>query len=199
MKRVWLKTAIFLLLILVAAWIALTSSTHTQFGYLARPHTFLHKTLTEVPIPQLTKPTDESELSAWLKQEGSFVGQIDLNPSETKTRLESKARSLRESDMNSLHKVIENGAQNTDQRFLAVYLLSLNQSQPALKHLSQISAMPLGPISNDRQYSDELIIRMQALEAVVKALPPIEAKEFLFQYLTSQTNPSLAQHARTLL
>lgn len=154
-----------------------------------------------IPV-NLSTPTTEltsATLKEWLRYEAKRIGEVDSDPSQTLAKLKLRANSLSDLELIELQELSENIALPTDDRFLAVYLISLNSSSSAVETLFEISLHPFPEFTDDRNYSDELVIRMHALESLVGLLPPNEAQSYLLRYLQRQANSSLASHARYLL
>jgi hypothetical protein len=157
------------------------------------------KTAEAATTPHPTaSPTRESENRIWLRKEAARVGHVDPKPTDTLEQLRQRASRLTENDRAELKDVAASPDQPADERFLAVFVLSETPGASGGDQLKALSELPITKTDNDRQYSDELVIRMQALEAYVKRLSPSEAKSFLHGYVSRITDPQLAKHARTL-
>jgi hypothetical protein len=146
-----------------------------------------------------SQPAEFHDLQIWLDNESAAMGRIDPHPEKTKARLESRAKKLQIRQLRWLKSVALNSSLNGDRRFLAVYLIGLSEREASRDLLKDIGLSGLPGAANDRAYSDEVIIRSQALEAAAKRLPAAEAKRYLRQVLRQSAGASIARHAEYLL
>jgi hypothetical protein len=135
-------------------------------------------------------------LSNWLQQQAQNIGKTDHQPDRTKEELTAKALELSTEDFQTLKKTAFDTRLQSDRRFLAVYVLALSEAPEALHVLRDIGREPIPPTANDRSYSDEVIIRTQALEALTKRLPTEERKRFLTELIAQTSDPLMARQAK---
>ncbi len=138
----------------------------------------------------------ESELRSWLNVESQKVGKPDANPSATVLRIKKRALSFGPHELEILKSVALNAGASTDERFMAVYTIGLAESLAAKEQLEEIGQSPLPQTANDRAYSDEVVIRAHALEALVQRLSPSASVAYLKKLLAKTSDPALARHAR---
>jgi hypothetical protein len=141
-------------------------------------------------------PSDTTGIRHWLLEESVKVGRVDSNPSATVLRLKQKALTLKASELRILKDTCLSPSASGDERFLAVYIIGLSESAQAREFLKEISGAPIPSTSSDRSYSDEVVIRANALESVVHRLNALDAKIYLQDVLAHTQDPSLARHAR---
>lgn len=152
--------------------------------------------LEEPHVTGISSPaTQPSELLTWIHTEAALIGHADPNPQNTILRLESKAQSLSESDLALLKRVALNRSIESDERFLSVYLLGLAGGK-GLGLLRELSLARIPGLPNDRQHSDEVILRTQAIETLVQKLPREESQGLLRELLTRTSDPILARHVQ---
>lgn len=149
-------------------------------------------------IPPSTS-SSETEFLHQLKVETARVGETNKDPAATERELERWANSLSESQLKSLKKNILNPSIDADERSLSVYLLSLNQSPLALQPLQEIALTPLPETVNDRSLLFEEVIRVQALEGLLRQRNMVEVRQTI-QSLSEKTNSNfLLDQARRSL
>jgi hypothetical protein len=141
-------------------------------------------------------PADLTGIRHWLLEESVKVGRVDINPSATVLRLKQKALTLKVSELRILKDTCLSPLASGDERFLAVYIIGLSESAQARDFLKEIAGTAIPASANDRAYSDEVVIRANALESVVHRLNPLDAKGYLQDVLAHTQDPSLARHAR---
>lgn len=139
---------------------------------------------------------DQSGMRHWLSEEAVRVGRVDANPSSTVLRLKKKALSLVPQQLDLLKTVALDRSNPGDERFLAVYMIGLAESAAAREDLKEIGQSPIPATSNDRSYSDEVVIRAHAMEGAIKHMSPADSVKFLQDILSSTQDPSLTRHAR---
>lgn len=172
----------------------------------------------EVPNWKLSSPTSQTQsedasvhshqdspqeksitpIERFIASESQRIGKPDPSPDESFKRLKAVARKLKRYDFQSLKLVSLNKDLETDQRFLATYVLALADQPAALDPLLQIATaqMPDADPSSP-QYAEELALRTQALEGLAKfhrADRPV-----LTQFLAKEENSFLVQQARRLI
>lgn len=135
-------------------------------------------------------------LRKWLNEEVIKVAHVDSNPSGTVIRLKKKALSLKPNELTSLKQIAMDPTASGDERFFAVYIIGLSESALAKDELKEIGESTIPATANDRAYSDEVVIRAQALEAVLQHLSPADSINYLRKVLATTTDPSVAKHAR---
>jgi hypothetical protein len=138
-------------------------------------------------------------LRTWLKDEAARMGRVDPDPARTLKRLKQHAQGLTARELQLLKDTALDRSMDGDQRFLSVYTIGLARSRSALSLLMDISRTRIPPTANDRAYSDEVMIRSQALEAAAKRLPRAEAVHYLRDILKNTSDPVLARRAGQLL
>lgn len=136
------------------------------------------------------------DIGGWLRQESELVGQIDPDPHQTTLRLKRKAAHLSAPDIRILKTAALDKTRPGDERFLAVYILGFSASGTALEALKEIGQTRIADTANDREYSDEFILRAQAVESLVKRLPPQASVDYLKKLLGSTADPAIAKHAQ---
>lgn len=134
-------------------------------------------------------------LITWLKSEASLIGRPDPRPQDTLFRLQDKARELTALELTTLKRVAMNRYVDADERFLAVYMLGLAGGE-GLDLLRELSLARVPGLPNDRQHSDEIILRTQAIETLVQKLPREEARHLLEELLNRTSDPILARHVQ---
>lgn len=139
--------------------------------------------------------TETPNLQQWLKTETILVGQTDPDPAQTLTRLRDKAALLKSKDLSSLKSHVMNRGAGADERFLAIYMLSL-AGGAATEALKDVSFSRIVGLPSDRQHSDEVILRTQAIEALVQKLPLSEARALLRELLSQTSDPIIARHVQ---
>lgn len=144
--------------------------------------------------PKIASP-DTNQLTQKLMVEAKKMGQVDPNPSATKARLKSWASGLNRKELQHLRQLGLNKDLNPDERFLSVFLIGLNDTPAAAEELRLIVSSPVGPAPEERAYSDELSIRLHALEQMVRKLPADQSAKYLRQILASSDNPVIARQA----
>jgi len=152
---------------------------------------------TSQPGEHSPSPTDS--LSAWIRNETLQVGRTDLNPDATRADLETKAKKLSKLELLQLKNLALDEQQTGDTKFLSVYLLGLSDSALAVASLKDIGLAPIHTNQNERQVSDSTVVRLYALDALVKRLPAKETTEYLRGLLTTPVVPPVAKHAEHLL
>ena len=145
-----------------------------------------------------TKPAtvSGSNLQAWLHDEAQLIGQIDPHPQQTMARLRQRAARLGTGDLALLKRISLDLSASRDKRFLAVYLLALAPGRDAVERLKEVGMTAIAATSTDRQHSEEVILRAQAVEALVKRLTPREARSWLQEILSQTADPILARQAQ---
>ena len=136
------------------------------------------------------------DINGWLRQESLLVGQIDPDPRETTVRLKRKAAHLSSQDIRILKSAALDRTRSGDERFLAVFIIGFSSTGAALEALKEIGQTRIAETANDREYSDEFILRAQAVETLVKRLPPQASVNYLKKLLGSTLDPSIAKHAQ---
>lgn len=149
--------------------------------------------------PKMPAAGGATEMKHWLDQEALKVGRIDHDPASTTIRLKRKALSLAPSDIEFLKSTSIDPANGADERFLAIYMIGLSESAAAKSALREVSETPIPPTSNDRAYSDEVVIRAHAMESLVQRQNQEESLQYLKDLLSKTTDASIAKHARYLL
>jgi hypothetical protein len=139
---------------------------------------------------------DTTGIHRWLLDESMKLGRPDRNPSAAVLQMKQKALSLKPEELKVLRDICLSPSASGDERFLAIYIISLAESAQARDLLKEIAVTPLPQTSGDRAYSDEVVIRANALEAVVRRLNKDESKKYLEDMLAKTQDPSLARHAR---
>lgn len=135
----------------------------------------------------------------WMAHESKRLGHADDNPAATQKRLRSRALRLTPAEILTLKEMaLDEGAEG-DERFLAVHMLALASDSSSLEALKEIGSANTQPAPNDRAQSDQVLIRMRALEALAQRLPANEAHRFLHELLARTPDPTLARHAQYLL
>lgn len=162
------------------------------------------KSLTLLPskVGQFKKVAQEAsvdKIMAWLKHEARSVGQIDPDPKSTLRRLKDYAAKLRRPDIQTLRKAALDYSLDGDQRFMAVYILSLRDQNDSIDALREVVTTPMAATPNERAYSDDLAIRFHALESAAQKLNRDEATSFIRDLLKQTSDASLAKHASYLL
>jgi hypothetical protein len=147
-------------------------------------------------IIRLMPKPDINGIRRWLSKEADKVGRIDSNPSATVLRFKKKALSLTATELDILKSTALSPGASGDERFLAVYIIGLAESAAARDMLKEIGRTPLPPTAPDRAFSDEVVIRAHALEAVVGRLNPAESVQYLREILAHTNDPALAKHAK---
>jgi hypothetical protein len=135
----------------------------------------------------------------WLEQESARVGRVDPSPEASVVRLKKKALSLKPTELEFLGAAAADPGVSADERFLAVYIIGLSEAAAAKDVLRAVSQLPIPPTSNDRAYSDEVVIRAHAMEALVQRLSQQESLLYLNDVLKRATDASIVRHARYLL
>ncbi len=139
--------------------------------------------------------TETPHLQQWLKLEAARVVQVDPDPARTLLRMRSKAAQLTRKDLRNLKLMVMNRTLSTDERFLAVYMAGLAGGE-ALDLLRDVSFSRIPGLPSDRQHSDEVILRTQAIEALVQKLPLAEARTLLRELLSRTSDPIIAKHVQ---
>ncbi|MGZ3723829.1 MAG: hypothetical protein ACXVA9_12890, partial [Bdellovibrionales bacterium] len=147
-------------------------------------------------VSDAKSPADLTGIRHWLVEEAVKVGRVDSNPSSTVLRLKQKALSMKTSELKILRDTALSPTASGDERFLAVYIIGLAESAAARDFLKEIASAPVPATANDRNYSDEVVIRANALESVVHRLSNSESIKYLQDVLAHTSDPSLARHAR---
>lgn len=139
--------------------------------------------------------SDAMHLSHWLRKEASRIGQVDADPQQTQLRLRFKAAQLSRSDFAFLKRSALDRSLTMDERFLAVYMLGL-AGGAAMDSLRELSFARIPGLPNDRQHSEEVILRTQAIEALVQKLPSGESRALLRELLSRTSDPIIARHVQ---
>ncbi len=145
-------------------------------------------------LKTLSSPTID-RLSAWLTHEATKLKRVE-NPAETAIRLKRKALGLNPTDLEALRRVALDSSAASEQRILAVYMIGLSESAAARLQLRLIGQATLTTPTSALGYSDEITVRTQALEALLKRLNPEDATNFLNETLKKITDPALVQRAQ---
>lgn len=156
----------------------------------------------EPPSPVLREPATpakELDLEEWLHQEAAKIGQIDKKGAATEHRLVQKVAKFKLSDLRQLKTIALDTQKMGDERFLAVYLLGLSDSPSATPLLKDISLAEIREGLGDREKTDEVLIRTQALEGLVHRLGPAGSENVLLQILERTNDPVVARHIQFLL
>jgi hypothetical protein len=140
--------------------------------------------------------TNDGEMRAWLKSESARVGHVDADQGTTRKRLKERALLLKSDELNWLKKTAVEKQASGDERFLAVYMIGLSDSTLALDLLKEIGLSQIAAPANDRAYSDEVIIRAQALDSLVHRLSAVDAIRYLRDLLAKTSDPAIARHAQ---
>lgn len=150
------------------------------------------------PTQVLKPPSSEKKMSLqhWLMREAVRVGEIDLDPSQTIIRLKEKAAHLGSKDLKLLKRLALQNSLSSDARFLAVYLLGLAESGGAVALLKELCFAQIPKVPTDRQHSEEVILRAQAVEALVQRITAREARTMLRELLSRTSDPILARQAQ---
>lgn len=138
----------------------------------------------------------EGDLRGWLRSEAQRVGRVDPDPAATFKRLKEHASRLRASELKWLRNMAVDSSASGDERYLAVYMIGLSDTPAAMEKLKEIATSPVPSSNNDRQYSDEVVVRAHALESVVHRLSSSEAVRYLRDVLSKTTDPAVARHAQ---
>ena len=196
----------FLGLAFVLYWIVTTELPDTRQTSLDPVTPNIVRLPIQIPVPQfaaqalahLPPRTHEhkSDLLDWLKGESAKIGQIDPNPAQTMQKLRQKAAGLNKNDFLLLKQIALNSQTNGDERFLAVYILSLSNSESVIAELKDVGLAKIPATVSDRQHSEEIILRTQALEALLQRLTGREAKTLLHDLLGQTSDPILARHVQ---
>jgi hypothetical protein len=136
-----------------------------------------------------------SGILSWLHQEAILISQPDPSPQDTLLRLQTKAADLAEGDLAVLKRSALNRHLESDERFLSVYLLGLAGGR-GLDLLRELTMARIPGLPNDRQHSDEIILRTQAIETLVQKLPREESRALLQELLSRTSDPILARHVQ---
>lgn len=142
----------------------------------------------------LSAPTVK-RLGAWLTHEATKLKRAENSP-ETAIRLKRKALGLSATDLEALRVVALDSTAASEQRLLAVYMIGLSESAAARLELRHIGQATLSTPATALGYSDEITVRTQALEALLKRLNPEDATRFLNDTLKKITDPALVQRAQ---
>lgn len=139
---------------------------------------------------------DLTGIRHWLSLEAVKAGRVDSDPSATVLDLKKRALTLKNSELEILKATALSPEASGDERFLSVYIIGLAESAAARDFLKEIGGARLPSTVNDRAYSDEVVIRAHALDAVVKRLSPADSIKYLKDVLANTTDPAVARHAR---
>lgn len=145
----------------------------------------------KLPVPDSPKGIDVDQ---WVKTEALKVGQVDTDPAQSLLRMRGVSNLLRKKDFVYLKQLALDGKANGDERFVAIYILGLSPSSRAQSALREVAVAKIPKSNSDRLYSEDVVIRAHALEAMVKRLPPADAKQFLKDVLRRTSDPALAKH-----
>ena len=140
-------------------------------------------------------PPETSNLQQWLKMEGALVGHPDPHPAQTIARLRAKAAQLQPKDLDNLKRTVMTRSAGADERFLAIYMLGLAGGS-ATEALKDVSFASIPGLPSDRQHAEEVILRTQAIEALVQKLPLAEARALLWELLSRTSDPIIARHVQ---
>lgn len=128
----------------------------------------------EIKNPQ-TKTSEQSsdqntivDLEAKLHQEAQKISQLDSDPDKTQRELEVFADQLSSTELHLLKDKVINTKEDGDTRSLAVYLLSLSQSEKVLELLKEIALNPLPDTKNDRLITFEETLRASTIDGLVR-------------------------------
>ncbi len=131
----------------------------------------------------------------WLAREATKMKRPG-NPSVAAIRLKRRALGLKPGDLGALRAIALDQSAESDQRILAVYMIGLSESAAAEAELRKIGKAPVPSTPNEKGYSDEITIRTQALESLLKRLNPDAAGRFLNEIITKSSDPALLRRAR---
>jgi hypothetical protein len=138
----------------------------------------------------------DPELHRWLVNEAD---KWDGSPrASTALVIELKRRALTFSvaDLRILSLWVEDPALPLPERRLSVYLVSLCESAQSKESLKEIGLSPIPALIDLKAYSNEVNLRVQALDNLVKRLPSAESETYLKHFLSSTNDPALARHAQ---
>lgn len=170
---------------------------HSQGGSPNQADTANPKPSSNPDPNRATNSNPPSAIEKFIHSESLKVGRTDSDPDRSFRRLKSVARRLKSMDMATLKRTALNLELNNDQRFLAVYLLSLAESALALPALNEIALAPIKETDTaSRLYAEELVVRTQALEGLANVA---EGRGLLNDYTFRQDNAFLSDQARRLL
>lgn len=144
---------------------------------------------------QVSSHDEPESLKQWLHAEAARIGGTDADPVHTAELLGLKASQFGDKEIHFLKHAALNRALANDERFLAVYMLSL-AGNGALDALRELSLARIPGVPDDRRHSDEVILRTQAIEALVQKLSPAEARAWLQELLSRTSDPIIARHVQ---
>lgn len=134
----------------------------------------------------------EQEFLQQLKTQSTKVGEVNADPSATERELDRWANSLSEKQLKILQQNILNPSIAADERSLSVYLLSLSQSPFALAPLQDVVLTPLPATQNDRSLLFEEVLRVQAIEGLLRQTNTEQVRQTLLS-LKQKTDSNFLQ------
>ncbi len=163
---------------------------------LAKAKEFTDNSSTDAPsAPLPSAPARSFEVEKWVGAESAKMGKVDIDPVGTEARLKLIAHQLTDSDLATLKRIALDRTAMADQRFLSVYMLGLSDSESATESLKIITASSIEKPNQDRDYSDELSVRLHALESLMRKLSPNDSIQYLKTLLGASDNPVIARQA----
>lgn len=147
---------------------------------------------------EFPKESRKAKILALVRSEALRVGKIDRNPEQTYKDVEAKARTLPRGDLAILSSIALNPKLQNDLRFTSVFLLSLSRNKASLPALERVAlaSIPSDLPINSPLYTEELVIRMQAIEGLRRFQTKGKKSGPLVDYIKRQKNTFLADHAR---
>lgn len=130
------------------------------------------------------------------------MNQVVEDPRAEQEKLKNFAQGLSVKQMKILSEMSLDKSISNDVRFLSVYILSLSNFKEAFVSLLEIANAPIkeSPSAGEgRLFSEENILRAQALEGIAKLKPVRLAILELKKYIGSQDNVFLIRTAERLL
>ncbi len=161
------------------------------------PYEPLQSSASLQPDPEDRKEVKlQDDFMQWFRAEAEKIGRVNPDPSGTLSRLKQKASTLTHHQMMQLKRMALEHDSKGDERFLAVYLLGLADNKQAASHLRELALTKIPAVTNDRQHSDEVLLRAQAIESLVQKLSIEDSRRLLRDVLSQTSDPLLARHAR---
>ena len=111
-------------------------------------------------------------------------------------RLKRRALGLSPEELEALRTVALDPGAPSEQRVLAVHMIGLSESAAARDQLEKIGSAVMPSSPDEKGYANEVTVRTQALETLLKRLNPDAAARVLNEIIAKTHDSALLRRAR---